>query len=282
MLADLDAPPGPFADGLGTAQVHASLASRHGEYETARPFPHAVVDDLFDQALLRRVAAEFPPPESMSIRFDDPLQRKSAEPLWERFGSATRDLLGVLQSGGFLDALEALTGIPGLISDPYLVGGGQHQIGAGGCLKVHADFNRHPRYDLDRRLNVLLYLNEGWQRAWGGQLELWNTAMTAAEVRVEPVMGRMVVFSTTSTSYHGHPEPLHTPPGVMRKSLALYYYTSAATDVRVPAHSTLFQARPGESGERSATRALRIRRRLVAATPPAVLEALRRVRSGRD
>ena len=51
--------------------------------------------------------------------------------------------------------LEALTGIEGLIPDPYFGGGGLHQIEPGGFLKIHADFNVHPKLKLDRRLNML-------------------------------------------------------------------------------------------------------------------------------
>jgi Rps23 Pro-64 3,4-dihydroxylase Tpa1-like proline 4-hydroxylase len=68
----------------------------------------------------------------------------------------------------FIDFLETLTGITGLLPDPHLWGGGLHQIQRGGFLKVHADFNRHERLDLDRRLNLLVYLNKDWKEEYGG------------------------------------------------------------------------------------------------------------------
>src|SRR6266436_1022806 len=64
--------------------------------------------------------------------------------------------------------------LDGLIPDPYFGGGGLHQIEAGGFLKVHADFNVHPKLKLDRRLNMLVYLNKDWREEWGGHLELWS------------------------------------------------------------------------------------------------------------
>ena len=70
--------------------------------------------------------------------------------------------------------LEALTGIEGLIPDPYFGGGGPHQIQPGGFLKIHADFNVHPQLKLDRRLNMLIYLNKDWREEYGGHLELWD------------------------------------------------------------------------------------------------------------
>ena len=73
---------------------------------------------------------------------------------------------------------------------------------------MHADFNRHPRLHLERRLNVLIYLNRDWRDEYGGAFELWNGEMTVCEAKVMPHFNRCVIFSTTLTSYHGHPGPL--------------------------------------------------------------------------
>ena len=72
---------------------------------------------------------------------------------------------------------------------------------------------------------MLLYLNEGWSAEWGGDLELWPVDMSVPSKTIAPVFNRTVIFSTTPTSYHGHPAPLACPPDVVRRSLALYYYT---------------------------------------------------------
>jgi hypothetical protein len=218
-------------------------------YVQAQPFPHIVLDDLLPAALLHTVIEEFPAPgQIMWIDFDDPAQKKLAADAETQIGPTTRLLLYQLNSSIFISFLEALTGIEGLVPDPYLNGGGLHQIERGGYLKVHADFNWHPRLRLDRRLNVLLYLNEGWKEEYGGHLELWDTDMTRCEQRILPVFNRCVIFSTTDTSYHGHPDPLTCPPGWTRRSLALYYYTNGRpAEEKSDAHSTLFQERPGET-----------------------------------
>jgi Rps23 Pro-64 3,4-dihydroxylase Tpa1-like proline 4-hydroxylase len=91
---------------------------------------------------------------------------------------------------------------------------------------VHADFNRHEKLNLDRRLNLLLYLNRDWKEEYGGHLQLWTRDMGRCVVKVLPVFNRCVVFSTTDFSYHGHPDPLTCPPGRTRKSIAMYYYTN--------------------------------------------------------
>jgi hypothetical protein len=219
------------------------------EYASASPFPHGVYRGLVDEDLLDAVAAEFPDPGRMGIQFDRPDEVKSAESRWDALGPASRRLVTELNSEPVVDQLERITGINGLIVDHHLTGGGQHQISRGGRLNVHADFSRHRQLHLDRRLNVLVYLNRDWDEDWGGHLELWDRQMTRPVVRVAPTFNTMVVFSTTSTSYHGHPDPLQCPPDRTRRSVATYYYTARHDpSADLHRHSTLFQRRPGESG----------------------------------
>ena len=140
-----------------------------------------------------------------------------------------------------LGFLEALTGIDGLIPDPYFGGGALHQIPAGGFLKVHADFNWHPKLRLDRRLNMLVYLNPGWEDGWGGALELWSRDRRGPVRTIMPHFNRTVVFSTTDSSFHGHPHPLTCPAGVSRKSVSLYYYSNGRPDAEKSSpHDTIF------------------------------------------
>lgn len=166
-------------------------------------------------------------------------------------GEMTRSLLYQLNSSTFITFLERLTNVDGLIPDPHFVGGGLHQIERGGFLKMHVDFNKHERLRLDRRLNLLIYLNKDWQEEYGGHLELWDKDVTQCSKKILPVFNRCVVFTTTDFSYHGHPEPLTCPEDRSRKSLALYYYSNGrpASEIRRghSEHSTLFRARPGET-----------------------------------
>ena len=119
-----------------------------------------------------------------------------------------------------------------------------HQIVRGGKLAIHADFNTHRRYGLDRRLNLLLYLNKNWREEYGGHLELWDRNMSGCQAKVLPVFNRVMIFSTTDYTYHGHPDPLNCPDGMTRKSLALYYFTNGRPNSEISTeHSTVFRAR---------------------------------------
>ena len=96
---------------------------------------------------------------------------------------------------------------------------------------------------LNRRLNLLLYMNKGWEDAWRGHLELWDRGMKGCVKKVAPVFNRCVIFSTTDDAYHGHPHALECPEGTTRKSLALYYYTNGRPEEeRSAPHDTIFPA----------------------------------------
>jgi Rps23 Pro-64 3,4-dihydroxylase Tpa1-like proline 4-hydroxylase len=220
----------------------------HGAYAEAEPFPHIVIDDLFSEEDLKAIIEEFPGPGGIDWnKFNNREERKLASTRETQMGDMTRLFLYQLNSSIFIEFLETLTGIKGLIPDPHFWGGGLHQIERGGFLKIHADFNRHERLDLDRRLNLLLYLNEGWREEYGGYLELWNRDMTQSVQRILPIFNRLVIFSTTDYSFHGHPDALACPAGQTRKSLALYYYSNGRPPEELSGdHGTLFKKRPNE------------------------------------
>ena len=185
----------------------------------------------------------------------------------------TRQFLYALNSASFLKFLEGLTGIEKLIGDPQFEGGGLHQIPAGGKLAIHIDFNKHLYYGLERRLNLLIYLNKNWREEYGGHFELWDHGITRMITKVAPVFNRVVIFSTSRFSYHGHPDPLRCPPDVTRKSLALYYYTIAdePNETIRDRHSTLFQKRPGERFKLSGKQLAR------ELTPPVIWRSVSRI-----
>lgn len=222
-------------------------------YQSASPYPHAVIDNFLSPHAVRAIAAEFPARgESAAWLGNEERSQKgnlvqvnkyhiSNE---ERLGPVTQRLLYELKSWRFLRILEILTGIKHLIPDALNIGGGIHMNCNGAMLKIHADFNRHPYWHLDRRLNLLLYLNEDWQDSYGGQLELWDRDMRACAVKLPPIAARCVIFNTSSTSFHGHPDPMTCPENVSRKSVALYYYTNRPPQDGVETHMTLWQDRP--------------------------------------
>lgn len=228
------------------------------EYQKASPFPNGVYHDFFDEELLSQILDEFPDlSQKDGMNFKGATQIKLAGRGERFFGDLTRQFMHFLNSEPFLNFLQELTGIKEpLIPDPYFAGGGQHEIKRGGLLKVHSDFRTHRQLKLDRRINVLVYLNKNWKEEYGGHFELWNRDMTKCEKQILPTFNTMAIFSTTDFSFHGHPNPLSCPEDMSRKSLALYYYSNGRpkgeTKFRIKKKSTVFKSRKGHEEDKEA------------------------------
>ncbi len=238
-------------------KLQARAQAMADSFASAEPFPHIVIDDFLPAEFVSQLNAGFPDfsrkKKSGSVHIPVILEDGSEAQLGKEWLSREqlvplmyRRLYWELNNNPFVALLERITGVSGLLADPHLAGGGVHRTNAGGYLKVHADFNKHPQYGLDRRLNLLIYLNEDWLPEYGGDLELWSADMQRCVRKIAPIAGRCVVFRTTTTSFHGHPHPLTCPPDRSRRSIALYYYSNGRPAGEGDAeHGTLWQDTPG-------------------------------------
>lgn len=245
------------------------------QYESADPFPHIAIDDFLPASLLERCLEEFPPRHSAEQAFDRQQERSKRSFSPDALPPFSRQLFYSFNSRPFIQLVENISGINGLIPDPYFLGGGFHEIAEGGHLSMHADFNHHRRLNLERRVNVLIYLNKEWRDEFGGQLELWDNEMKTRVHSYVPHFNRCVMFSTTSHSNHGNPNPVRHPDGTPRRSIALYYYT-ATWDGTKRQHATQFRVRPGTEDQHDVT----VKRGELIADllPPIVYRGIRRIR----
>jgi hypothetical protein len=195
------------------------------------PFYYQVIDNFFNQEQAKEISKEFPEYNSdIWYCYNNPLENKRTCNDWYQFGPETYKTLTMLNSKEFIRQLQKITGIPKLYPDIGLHGGGLHIHGTGGKLNVHLDYSIHPKLKLQRKLNLIIYLEENWNPEWGGNLELWshNKEKNRPDKRfatIDNVFNRAVLFDTTKNSWHGFPEPLTCPENKYRKSLAVYYLT---------------------------------------------------------
>lgn len=193
------------------------------------PFGHVIIDGFWDPAQLAAAETEFPEGSSPAwITYTEGHERgkqEGSDPAW--WGPETRLLLTSMQA--LAPHVAKLAGITEELTGDTN-GGGMHQTGTGGCLAMHRDFSYHPVTGLERRLNCLLFLNQGWRREWGGLLYLGDRR----QVEVVPEFNRMVIFECSDKSWHGHPEPVIA--GHVRRSLACYFYSQPRGGI--PHHGT--------------------------------------------
>lgn len=214
---------------IAEKSYHKILAAKENSsfYET--PFKHLVIDKFFDDEFCSQLAESFP-------KLTDNIWQKSEDPEIEvkyrtdfksefDIPDGLIDAFRILNSAPILKSISEIFGIPKLMPDPYYTGGGLNVTESGGLLDVHVDGNYHDASGLNRRINVLLYLNEGWQEGWGGEFGLYNEDGSKLEKKIAPLFNRLVIFDTHDKSFHGLPDPLNFPKNRNRKSIILYYYT---------------------------------------------------------
>lgn len=214
-----------------------ALAAAAAFFRGGDPFDHAVIDGFFSPDAARALAAEFPPYDDASWHvYDNALEVKKTCNNWNLFTPLTYRVMAAFNDPAFVHRLGRLLGIEPLFADPGLNGGGRHIHRPGGKLNTHLDYSIHPKLGLQRKLNLIVYLTEGWQPEWGGDLGLWRHDAEHGQpgelvTKVAPLFNRGVLFDTTQNSWHGLPEPIRSPDGVCRTSLAVYYLTTPPADV---------------------------------------------------
>jgi len=189
------------------------------------PYQHLHLNDFLPSDFINSVAKDFIIPRNLK-KNDVMFQKtKQAFNILEEFPENIKELVHYLHSEEFINILERKFKLNGLVSDPIMQGGGMHQSGTGGFLKIHSDFIYLRKRKLKRRINLLLYLNDTWDENWKGALELWDQKMENNFLKIYPKINNCVMFRTDLESNHGFPDPLECPSDIFRKSLAIYYYT---------------------------------------------------------
>jgi len=201
-------------------------------YQKNKPFPNCFIDNFFNPLTYKNICDTFPSPENeiwktpqnihtvnKSVTKQGPLGLKEY-----LFNENQRRLFMELHSSLFLNFLEKLTGINGLIPDPYFAEGSYAMSQRDGFLDIHADFSHHDKLNLERRLNILIYLNDDWKDEYEGALNLYDINLNIIK-KIYPIGNRVAIFTTSENSFHGFPEVIKCPKNIVRKSINLYYYT---------------------------------------------------------
>lgn len=232
-------------------QVFVSEAEFAAAFQQARPFRHVVIDDFLDADFCQAVCEQFPEfRDAHAVNENEQVGGKATREKVRTLGPAFKDMDDLVRHPDFLALVQNITGIADLQYDPFYFGGGTHENREGQDLDPHIDFNFHPVTSQHRRLNLIIYLNAGWQEAWGGCLQLHRDPYLEPSedeiVSVAPLMNRCVIFETTEHSWHGFERillPEQKKP-VSRKSFAVYYYTDMRPEAETgQEHSTVYAER---------------------------------------
>lgn len=231
--------------------VLGNADSIRAEYVSAKPFKHACIEGFLLPEWAETLLKEFPifDPAKAVDEFGR-VGRKAVRTDMREISGRYREFYNYISSQPFLDAISAMSGIPGLLFDTQMYGGGTHENLEGQALDAHVDFNYDQERKLHRRMNLLIYLNKEWDVDWGGAIQLHSDPRDWAHDQVKTfncTFNRCVVFETNEHSWHGF-KRIRLPAekrGLTRKCISIYLYTHErpAAEI-VPVHGTFYVQRP--------------------------------------
>jgi len=230
----------------------------------AKPFNHIIIDNFFVDSFARNIFADMPEYESdTDMRYDNAIEKKRATQNWAKFPKNIYKAASYLVGNEFTLNLKQLTWQNELVADFGLHGGGIHMHQTGDYLNTHLDYDIHPKMDMKRKLNLIIYLNPNWQESWGGNLSFWSHDEEKNRAKdliksIPPLFNRAVLFDTTQNSWHGVTEGIFAPEGQYRKSLA-FYYLIPTEDISNKRQKALFVPRKEQESDEDVMKLIKVR-----------------------
>jgi len=230
--------------------VHLDADRYREAFLHAQPFKHVIIEDFFEPSFADRLLEDFPSFDpKLAINEAGQVGKKGVNTNIKEISPTYKELYEALGSAPFLELVSQLSGIPDLILDPHMYGGGTHDNHHGQELDPHVDFNYDITMQLHRRLNLIVYMNQEWRTEWGGAIEIHSNPRKPFENQVrayDPLFNRAVMFETNEYSWHGFPR-INLPPDkrhLSRKSISIYLYTKERPAQEIaPLHGTFYVQR---------------------------------------
>ncbi len=194
------------------------------------PFPHIIIDNFFEAETAKSITRDISALRDRDYRvsFRSLAQRKLQ--LGNIPGSAAGiyPIYDTLMGPEFTRFIEEVSGYSGLQGDRQFTGAGLHRYRNGGFSEIHLDSNRHPfDVSLHHRVNLLIFLNPGWDSRWGGELVLWSSVNGRPDrpaAIIEPTYNRAVIFNVTARAWHSV-NRIKCPREAARNSVAIYFFS---------------------------------------------------------
>jgi hypothetical protein len=230
------------------------LSELQSKFFSAEPFNHVIMDNFFREDVALNIFNDMPGyDDNTDAKYDNAIEKKRTIQNWTKFSKNIYKAMSYLVDSEFTQILRLLTRHNGLVADYGLHGGGIHMHQAGDYLNTHLDYDIHPKLDMKRKLNLIVYLTPNWQPEWGGNLSLWSHDDSTGQPKelvksIVPIFNRAVLFDTTQNSWHGVTEGINAPQGIYRKSLALYYLIPT-DDLSNKRQKALFSPRAEQQGD---------------------------------
>ncbi len=196
------------------------------KFNSTKPFPYVIIDNFLNLNLAKKIVKNFPHHTNKKLwSYRNYCEIKKATDNWNMFPPEAYQLLSVLNSNDFLEIIKKKIKLKNLYPDYGLNGGGFHIMGEKGKLNPHLDYIIHPKLNLMRKFNLIVFFNLKWKPSNGGELCLYDKNSSNKKLpgklvkKIEPKFNRAVLFDTSLSSWHG----VNEVRNMVRKSMAVYY-----------------------------------------------------------
>lgn len=195
-------------------------------FNKKKPFPYIVLDNFLKKNIALKVKKNFQSLEDKKLwNYKNFCEIKKTTDNWNFFSAETYQLLMSLNSENFLSEIKKTLKIKSLYPDYGLNGGGLHLMKDKGILNPHLDYVIHPKLNLVRKFNLIIFFTTNWKKNNGGELCLYEDNKIDQKIpgkqiiKILPKFNRAVFFDTSLRSWHG----VNKVKNNTRKSLAVYY-----------------------------------------------------------
>lgn len=210
------------------------------EYLTGKPVSQLIIDNFLPNEVYQEILNELDNyPEEMWAIKNLPSSGIRKESKNFNATPLLRTVANSFTSDLFVSWMKKITNNDQIIPDVEFLGAGLASAPQGSYLGLHVDFNWNNTLKLNRKFNLLFYLNKEWKEEWGGELEIWNFEKTKLESKILPMPNRLIFWEHDERLVHGYPTPIKSPSGVERQNLMVLYYTSNGSPEAEP-HKSIF------------------------------------------
>ncbi len=195
-------------------------------FNKSKPFPHIIIDNFLQKGLAKKIEKNFPNLGNKDLwTYKNYCEVKKASDNWNLFPPETYQLIFILNSHEFISKVKKNLKMKNLYPDYGLNGGGFHIMGNKGKLNPHLDYVIHPKLNLMRKFNLIIFFNSNWKEKNGGELCFYEKNPKNKNLpgnlikKIIPKFNRAVLFDTSQRSWHG----VGLVKNNIRKSIATYY-----------------------------------------------------------
>lgn len=211
------------------------------QYINSKPLPHFIIDDFLPKDIFDLICTEiknFPQDKWIVKNLKNSGIRKETRDFTS--SPALQETMIHLTSHSFVSWLNKITDCDQIIPDIHHLGAGLSAAPSGSFLGLHTDFNWNDTLKLNRKFNLIFYVNEKWEDSWNGELEFWDREKTECLHAIKPVPNRLLFWEYEQELIHGFSKPLNCPSGIERQNLMTVYYISNASPTSQPHKSEFY------------------------------------------